>query len=175
MTKGLLETIIGQMATNPHGLHGLSHWARVYDNGLRLAAETGADRQVVELFALFHDSRRLTEQADPDHGPRGAMLAEYYHHKGLLRLDEERLRLLLTACRLHTAARTHDDATVRTCFDADRLDLARTGTTVDPDFLCTDAAKDPHLITWASERSLASNVPDNIIGQALRSLLAAAP
>ncbi|MCL1979565.1 MAG: hypothetical protein FWG62_00615, partial [Proteobacteria bacterium] len=72
MTKELLALIIGQMATNPRGLHGLSHWARVYDNGLRLAAETGADRQVVALFALFHDSRRLTEQADPDHGPRGA-------------------------------------------------------------------------------------------------------
>ena len=170
MTKDLLATIIGQMAINPLGLHGLSHWARVYDNGLRLATETGADRQVVELFALFHDSRRLTEHADPDHGPRGAELAGQYHRDGLLRLDEERLRLLLTACRLHTAARTHDDATVRTCFDADRLDLARTGKTVNPDFLCTDAAKDPRLIAWASERSLAGLAPDNIIGQAMRSL-----
>jgi len=174
MTKELLETIIGQMATNPRGVHGLSHWARVYDNGLRLAAETGADRRVVELFALFHDSRRLTDQADPDHGPRGAVLAERYHRDGLLLLDDEPLRLLLTACRLHTAARTHDDATVRTCFDADRLDLARVGKTVDPAFLCTDAAKNPACIAWASERSRAGVVPDNIIGQALRALAATA-
>ncbi|MDR2550413.1 MAG: hypothetical protein LBD10_09485 [Desulfobulbus sp.] len=179
MIQELLATIIGQMAAemaiNPRGLHGLSHWARVYDNGLRLAAETGADRLVVELFALFHDSRRLTEHADPNHGPRGAALAEQYHRDGLLRLDEERLCLLLTACRLHTAARTHDETTVRTCFDADRLDLARTGTTVNPDFLCTDAARDPRLIAWASGRSLAGIVPDNIVGQALHALPAATP
>ena len=170
MTKELLTMIIDQMAINRHGLHGLSHWARVYDNGLRLAAETGADRRVVELFALFHDSRRLTDQADPDHGPRGAALAEQYHHDGLLLLDDEPLHLLLTACRLHTAARTHDNVTVQTCFDADRLDLARIGKTVDPTFICTNAGRSPEIIAWASERSRSGIVPDNIIGQALRSL-----
>jgi uncharacterized protein len=175
MTSKLLAAIISQMATNPRGLHGLSHWARVHDNGLRLAAETGADRRVVELFALLHDSRRLTDRADPDHGPRGAALAEQYHRDGLLLLDDAPLRLLLTACRLHTAARTHDDVTVRTCFDADRLDLARAGKTVDPAFLCTDAGRDPACIAWASERSREGIVPDNIIGQTLRALAAAAP
>lgn len=175
MTSELVTAIIGQMAIDPRGRHGLSHWARVYENGLRLAAETGADRQVVELFALFHDSRRLTDQADPDHGPRGALLAERYHRDGLLRLDEQPLRLLLTACRLHTAARTHDDPTVRTCFDADRLDLARIGATVDPAFLCTEAARNPQLIAWASERSRAGTVPDNLLGRALQSLPAPAP
>jgi len=174
ITGELLATIIGQMVTNPRGLHGLSHWARVYDNGLRLAAETGADRRVVELFALFHDSRRRTEQADPDHGPSGAALAGQYHRDGLLLLDDTPLHLLLTACRLHTAARTHDDVTVRTCFDADRLDLARVGKTVDPAFLCTDAGRDPAVIAWASERARSGIIPDNIIGQALRSLLTTA-
>jgi uncharacterized protein len=174
MTGQLLAAIIDQMAIDPRGIHGLSHWARVHDNGLRLAAGTGADRRVVALFALLHDSRRVNDHADPDHGPRGAALAEQCRRDGLLLLDEEPLRLLLTACRLHTVAHTHDDATVRTCFDADRLDLARVGKTVDPDFLCTDAARDSAVIAWASGQSRAGIIPDNIIGRALRSLSAAA-
>jgi uncharacterized protein len=144
----------------------------VLDNGLRLAEQTGADRLVVEYFALFHDSRRLNEGADPQHGPRGAELAERLHREGRFRMDEQSLQLLLTACRLHTAARTHEDVTVRTCFDADRLDLARIGKTVNPDYLCTEAAKDLATITWATERSVTGFVPDNLLGKVLRALQA---
>jgi len=175
MQNELLAAIIQQMAIDPRGVHGLSHWARVCDNGLRLAAETGANRQVVELFAFFHDSRRFDDQADPEHGPRGALLAEQFHCAGLFRLAEEPLQLLLTACRLHTAARSHENPTVRTCFDADRLDLARIGKTVNPEYLCTEAAKEQATIVWASERSVAGFVPDNILGQALRALSAYNP
>ena len=107
LTSPLIELIVHQQRTNPAGVHGLSHWARVLDNGRRLAEQTGANRQVVECFALFHDSRRLNEDADPQHGPRGAELAEQMHREGRLRLDGQSLQLLLTACRLHTAARTH--------------------------------------------------------------------
>ena len=170
MMQPLLAAIIDHIAVNPQGVHGLSHWARVLDNGRRLAEQTGANRQVVECFALFHDSRRLNEDADPQHGPRGAELAAQMHREGRLRLDEQSLQLLLTACRLHTAARTNEDVTVRTCFDADRLDLARIGKTVNPDYLCTEAAKDPATIAWATERSLAGFVPDNVLGHAFRAL-----
>lgn len=169
ITTELIAAIVNQLAINPCGIHGLSHWARVYANGLRLAETTGADVRVVELFALFHDSRRLTEQADPDHGPRGAMLAAQL--RGVVfQLDEQPFQLLLAACRLHTAARTHADATVQTCFDADRLDLGRLGITVDPQFLCTEAARNPETLAWAAGRSAAGFVPDNPIGRALRSL-----
>ena len=170
LTEQLIEIIVQKQVTNPAGRHGLSHWARVLDNGLRLADQTGANRQVVELFALFHDSCRLNEDADPQHGPRGAELAEQLYRDGLLELDEQSLHLLLNACRLHTSARIHEDTTVCTCFDADRLDLARIGKIVDPAFLCTDAAKDPATIAWATERSTAGFVPDNVLGQALRTL-----
>ena len=168
IAKELIAAIISQLAINPHGLHGLGHWARVYENGMRLAARTGADPEVVALFALFHDSRRRSETTDPEHGPRGAMLAEQLRGT-LFQLDDEPLRLLRTACRLHTAARTHEHVTVQTCFDADRLDLARTGKTVDPLFLCTEPAKDPQIIAWATGQSIARIVPDNILGRALRS------
>ncbi len=175
MPNRLLAAIVEQMTIDPRGVHGLAHWARVCDNGLRLAEQTGADREVVELFAFFHDSRRLDDQADPEHGPRGALLAEQFHRAGLFRLADGPMQLLLTACRLHTAARSHDDPTVRTCFDADRLDLARIGKTVNPEYLCTEAAKEHATIVWASERSLAGFVPDNILGKTLRALGAGTP
>lgn len=165
----LIAAIVNQLAINPCGIHGLSHWARVHANGLRLAETTGADVRVVELFALFHDSRRLTEQADPEHGPRGAMLAEQLRGVAF-QLDDEPFQLLLTACRLHTAAHTHADVTVQTCFDADRLDLGGIGKTVDPQFLCTEAARNPETLVWSTEQSTAGIVPDNPIGRALRSL-----
>jgi HD superfamily phosphodiesterase len=39
-----------------------------------ISETTGANRKVVELFALFHDSCWLNES--DEHGPRGALLAE---------------------------------------------------------------------------------------------------
>ena len=54
------------------GDHGIAHRARVLENGLRLAGETGANVEVVGLFAVLHDSRRVSEATDPDHGPRAA-------------------------------------------------------------------------------------------------------
>ena len=75
----------------------------------------------------------MTEDLDPQHGPRGAELAEQLHRHGLLHLAEEPLQLLLIACLVHTAALTHEGVTVRTCFDVDRLDLARIAKTVTPD------------------------------------------
>lgn len=166
LTEALIEAVIDQMEVNPRGIHGLSHWARVHANGMFLAAANGADREVVELFALFHDSRRLNDNADPEHGPRGAELAARLHGT-LLILDAQKLATLLTACRLHTTARTHENLTVQTCFDADRLDLARIGKVVDPAYLCTAVARDPQTIARATRQSIALNVPDNPIGRAL--------
>ncbi|MGE4560280.1 MAG: hypothetical protein AB7E77_08765, partial [Desulfobulbus sp.] len=56
---------------------------------------------------------------------------------------------------------------VQTCFDADRLDLARIGKVVDPAYLCTAVARDPQTIARATRQSIALNVPDNPIGRAL--------
>ena len=47
---------------------------RVAENGRRLAPVTGADPQVVELFAVFHDACREGEGVDRGHGRRGAEL-----------------------------------------------------------------------------------------------------
>ena len=96
------------------GDHGVAHWARVLENGLRLAGETGADVDVVTLFAVLHDSRRLNEVGDPDHGPRAAECAKEL--RGLcFELPDREFRLLHRACAGHTHERTHPDVTIRTC------------------------------------------------------------
>lgn len=140
------------------GTHGVAHWARVLENGRRIAGPSGADPVVVELFALFHDARRLNEGTDPEHGPRGAALARTLAPL-LPALTAEQLERLCTACERHTHSRTHPDPTVRACFDADRLDLARVGITPDPRLLCTDAARDPEVLAWATARGREWVVP----------------
>lgn len=152
ITRQLLAAIRDGYALDWHGLHGIRHWARVYENGLRLAAENGARPAVVQYFAVFHDSRRLNEGRDDGHGARGARLAEEFRGR-FYELGDEDFALLMKACRLHTVAETDDDLTVRTCFDADRLDLPRVGTIVDPQRLCTEAARRPDILAWARARS----------------------
>jgi hypothetical protein len=71
----LLKHLRGQFKLDWHGHHGASHWSRVRHNGLLLAEANGAQIHVVELFAFFHDARRVNEYEDPDHGKRGAELA----------------------------------------------------------------------------------------------------
>ncbi|NLX18364.1 MAG: hypothetical protein GXY53_03655 [Desulfobulbus sp.] len=160
----LIQAVKSQFQVNWNGLHGVAHWARVYENGLHLAQSTGANTNVVRLFAVFHDSCRFNDGRDMDHGPRGAELARLYRGR-YFELTDDEFDLLYTACTLHTKAATHDNSTVRTCFDADRLDLARAGKRPDPQLLCTAAARDPKTIEWATERSLANFVPDNILGR----------
>ncbi|MEM9825163.1 MAG: hypothetical protein AAF958_01175 [Planctomycetota bacterium] len=133
------------------GIHGVIHWARVYENGIRLAEENGADLTVVSLFAVFHDSQRLSNYADPDHGARGAALATKLRDEAYS-IEDDQFELLHQACTHHTHAATHPDLTVQTCFDADRLDLGRVGITPDRRRLCTSAAKKDSILSWATKR-----------------------
>ena len=76
-------------------------------------------------------------------------------HGELFELDDEGLELLSLACRDHSKGLTGGDLTVRTCWDADRLDLDRVGIRPHADKLCTDAAREPAAIDAAVARSRA--------------------
>lgn len=154
-----MADIVAGYALSPHGVHGLAHWGRVAENGLRLAFQTGADRTVVALFAVFHDARRVHDGDDGGHGLRGAMLASELRATHLDPLNDEQFDLLYEACAHHTDGRTDADPTVQTCWDADRLDLARVGITPAARYLCTAPAKDPETIRWAIDRSRMNHVP----------------
>lgn len=149
----LIRTIRGQFALDLRGIHGVPHWSRVRDNGLRLAELTGAKPRVVELFAFLHDSRRLNDGHDPEHGLRAGTFARSLVGSAF-ELAPAELDLLVTACQGHSDGLTMGDLTVLTCWDADRLDLGRVGIRPHPDRLCTEAARDSRLLEWAYQRSV---------------------
>lgn len=157
--KPLLDRVLEDYALPLDGYHGVSHWARVLENGLRLTEETGASIRVVSLFALLHDSRRLNEGHNPDHGPRAAQFVaelrgSHFH------LDDSEFALLSRACHAHTHVLTHPDVTVQTCFDADRLDLGRVGVVPHASRLCTPVAKRAEMLKWAGGRACFRVVPE---------------
>jgi len=164
ITRDLVKNIRDQFFIDWNGIHGISHWARVYDIGMKLARNTCANKNVVQLFSVFHDSGRLNEGSDPKHGQRGAELAVTYRQTHVTSLSDEEFNLLHTACCLHTSTLNHPDITIQTCFDADRLDLGRVGTLPDPQYLCTDKAKSADMIAWALQNSEIGRIPSNILG-----------
>jgi uncharacterized protein len=119
---------------NPDSIHGPSHWHNVEDVGLKIARLTGADPDVVRLFAVFHDSRRVSNNHDPDHGLRAGDYVMEARGR-LFDLDDARFKLLRDACRAHADGDRAADITIGTCFDADRLDLRRIGIKPDPAFI----------------------------------------
>jgi uncharacterized protein len=137
----LWHAVCGQFLPGAAPSHGPDHWLRVENFGRRLAADTGADGEVVRLFAWLHDAGRVNDGEDPGHGTRGAALAASLRERGLLVLEDERMALLLEACDRHAEQGRHDDPTIATCFDADRLDLARYGIVPDERRLHSEAAK----------------------------------
>lgn len=149
----MIQHIKSQLALSWNGIHGINHWVRVRENGLKLAQLTGARADIVELFAFIHDSQRENDSYDPEHGLRAAQFArelfatEFY-------LDTPGLELLTAACEDHSNGKTTGDITVLTCWDADRLDLGRVGIKPRAKFLCTNQAKSPTIINWAYKRSV---------------------
>lgn len=161
--KRTTETDVGQVlaaakarfALDRHGVHGIGHWTRVRENGHRLAHDTGADKELVALFAALHDCCREGDAYDPGHGERAAEFAASLRGS-LVVLSDARFELLFEAIRDHEKGFTRADVTVMTCWDADRLDLGRVGKRPDPKYLCTAAAKLPATIAWAYRRSRAA-------------------
>lgn len=158
VSEPLIKQILREYSLPLNGIHGPAHWARVLETGERLAKRTGADIEVVKLFALFHDCRRVNEGMDHGHGRRAAQFAESLRDS-VIDLEERRFGLLSEACTYHTDGKVRGDVTVRTCWDADRLDLGRIGIRLDPRFLCTAAAKDGDMLRWADDRARARHVP----------------
>src|SRR5688572_30802658 len=155
-----MRAILDGYALPLYGWHGVVHWARVLENGLRISELNGGDREVITLFAMFHDSRRVNEYQDNDHGLRGAEFARSLRGN-LVHLDDDRFDRLFEACRLHTDGLTSGDPTLQACWDADRLDLGRVGITPARKRLCTEAARD--LLNWAHERAVRQYEPSAVL------------
>ena len=137
----LWERVTRQFHDPGYSVHGPDHWRRVERNAVLLATRTGADLEVVRLFALFHDSLRENDDWDEGHGTRGAAFAESLRGTDY-ELSDDRFELLRYACIWHTDGEHHDDPTIGTCWDADRLDLGRVGIIPDAKFMSTAFGKE---------------------------------
>ena len=163
ITIELLAEIKKHYCLSWSGIHGIPHWYRVHVNSTRLSAQIGVNSKVVELFSIFHDSQRRNDSHDKKHGKRGGELA--LKLRRYLPVDDDDLQLLVTACELHTSAKTHENITVQCCFDADRLDLGRVGIIPLAEYLSTPMAKMQETIEWAYHRSLNDNeLPESPFG-----------
>jgi uncharacterized protein len=148
--RGLVDAVLAASTSAGSYLHGERHWRAVAHAGMELAPLVpGARRDVVFLFALFHDSRRLNDDDDPEHGARAAALAEELHGD-LYDIGHEGLDLLRLACRDHAGGATSAEPTIAACWDADRLNLWRVGFVPSPALLSTAAAREPDRIRAAA-------------------------
>ncbi len=141
-----LEPLLTEVRARSTGIgspiHGELHWRTVGANGLWLTRSLeGADTQIVLLFALLHDTMRLNDGHDPEHGRRAASFAGELHAEGLLKIEAWQLDLLVHACAEHADGTVSTDPTVGSCWDADRLDLPRVGITPRPELFSTAAAR----------------------------------
>ena len=162
-SDGLMKNLLSTYPLPLSGVHGPAHWARVLENGTYLAALTGADLAIVQLFAILHDSRRTTEDECYEHGLEAADFAQSLRGTHI-HLDDDRFELLYEACAMHTHGETDADITIQTCWDADRLDLGRVWIIPNPGKLCTEPARDAKLIEWATARAKDEFEPD-ILGE----------
>lgn len=158
ISKRFLDAILEQYRLAPAGIHGVPHWARVAENGRRLAEVTGAHRDIVTLFAYLHDACRILEEWDPDRGPRSAQLAARWRGT-YFDLPPHEFDLLYLACAKQGDGLLDGDITLQTCWDADRLDIGRVGVAVIASRLCTQAAHDPNVLEWADHRARHRVIP----------------
>lgn len=122
-------------------LHGINHWDRVYENGQKLLTPD-VNPLVVGLFAYLHDSCRVHDGEDLNHGQRAAAWINTLRNTYLKDVSDEEMALLQKACRLHTTVHRTGNPTIDACFDSDRLDLWRVGITPKPNKLATEKGKE---------------------------------
>lgn len=150
VTPLLIEAIRIQYKLDWRGIHGQGHWERVRRVGLALAAKTGADVRVVELFAYLHDSCRLDDGRDTLHGPRAVKFAASLRGS-CFDLDADKFELLCQAMAGHSEGGLDARPDVGTCWDADRFDLGRVSIMPDPQFLSMPAAREKIFFNWATK------------------------
>lgn len=149
--RGLLLALVDAVAgvatavalTSPD--HGPRHWRDVARVAHALWAEgMEADPIALLIFALMHDSQRLNEYDDPDHGRRAAAVLGGVPFRSPLidkLIDQEQRLGVELAMSIHNGGDTAADPLIATCLDADRLTLGRVGIVPDPKLLSTDFAK----------------------------------
>ena len=159
ISKDLIRFLRQHFQLDWGAIHGANHWIRVRFNALLIARDTGADTEVLELFAFLHDAERQHDGVDREHGERAAALAEQLNGE-YYSLSQQRLGWLMLAIERHSMGDIHSDfsghanRTITTCWDADRLDLGRVGIKPLVNKLCNTRSQQPELIEPLYGRSI---------------------
>ena len=95
----LFDTVMAGATHRDSILHGESHWKCVAWTGLELCRKLPeADRAVVFLFGLLHDSKRLNDGHDPQHGRRAGRFAQSLQSSVYTTVSPIQLHALVAAC-----------------------------------------------------------------------------
>jgi uncharacterized protein len=138
---GLADAVLARSWRRDSTIHGDDHWRCVAATGLALAPRVGGvDRLVVFCFGLLHDTRRLTDAFDPEHGARAAGFAAELRDEGALAVGDDRFDQLVAALVDHSSGLVSTDPTTGTCWDADRLHLPRVAIRPRRELFSTEAA-----------------------------------
>ena len=111
VTQAFIEFCCEAYQMDHEGFHGYAHWMRVLHNGRLLAKVEGANAKVVELFCLLHDTQRLNENRDPEHGYRASEFAKTLNGTWFNVVDDE-MELLVEALAYHSDGYVESDITV---------------------------------------------------------------
>jgi|GEM_PF-1066860 len=159
----LLTSVYAHATHMKSRIHGESHWLHVTKAGLELARQIpDCDVAVIFLFGLLHDTQRLTDGHDPQHGERASYFAQHCQQAGLLNLSDDQLKKLAYACHEHNNPLVSDDPAIGICWDADRLNLWRVKIIPTPKFLSTVPAK-----TWSMRIKACMNLLQSYTWQGL--------
>lgn len=118
-----------------HGTHGFGHaarvlfWADVLARA-RLADGLAVDIEVVRWAAVLHDSQRISDASDPEHGRRAADWVLETNHAPLWRLSTAARQAVAYCCEWHVPldAEAPRMTPELVCLkDADSLDRVRFG------------------------------------------------
>ena len=128
MNKDLLAEIKKQAATffeNSRGSHDWSHTERVYNLCMKIAANEGADSEIVGIAALLHDIGREEQDQSKGktcHAQAGAVLSSELLRR--LGLDEDKISHVVHCIETHRFRGTNKPQTkeAKVLFDADKLD-----------------------------------------------------
>lgn len=153
------ELRLYSMCRWPEGMgttHGVEHWDRVAKFG-QMLYQHGVDMDVVMAFAYLHDSERMNNAEDINHGLRASKLIDTIRQTKLRYLSDVQIEKLKRACELHTIEHKTGDITIDTCFDADRMDLFRVGIKPSPERMATmrgaELVADPYYEVYYNEIS----------------------
>lgn len=157
INKELIVQLVNGFMPGTRGIHGVAHWARVLENGKALAELSGAQLEVVELFSVLHDCQRWDDGSDPEHGRRAG---QFVKDKGerFFNISKPSFLLLIRACDEHVDGNVSENITIQTCWDADRLDIARAFKKVDPRLMSQHVSAE--IIDWATKRACDGYVPE---------------